>query len=37
MQVLFEFYSPAEPTLLSDDLVYEIYRHRPPPDSTLKP
>ena len=36
MQVLSEFYSPAEPTLLSDDLIYEIYRHRPPPDSTLE-
>ena len=36
MQVFSEFYSPAEPMLLSDDLVYEIYRRRPPPDSTLQ-
>jgi hypothetical protein len=36
MQVFSEFYSPAEPMLLSDDLVYQIYRRRPPPDSTLQ-
>jgi pimeloyl-ACP methyl ester carboxylesterase len=36
MRVLSEFYSPAEPVLLSDDLVYDIYRHRPLPDSTLE-
>ena len=36
MQVFSEFYSPAEPVLLSDDLVYDIYRRRPPPDSTLE-
>jgi hypothetical protein len=36
MQVFSEFYSPAEPMLLSDDLVYQIYRRRPPPDSTLE-
>ena len=26
MQVFSEFYSPAEPMLFSDDLVYEIYQ-----------
>jgi hypothetical protein len=36
MQEFSEFYSPAEPMLLSDDLVYEIYKRRPPPDSTLE-
>jgi Alpha/beta hydrolase family len=36
MQEFSEFYSPAEPMLLSDDLVYEIYKRRPPPDSTLQ-
>jgi hypothetical protein len=36
MQQFSEFYSPAEPMLLSDDLVYEIYKQRPPPDSTLE-
>jgi hypothetical protein len=36
MQVFSEFYAPTEPMLLSDDLVYEIYRRRPPPDSTLQ-
>ena len=36
MQEFSEFYSPAQPMLLSDDLVYEIYKRRPPPDSTLE-
>jgi hypothetical protein len=36
MQVLSEVYSPTEPVLLSEDLVYNLYRHRPPPDSTLE-
>jgi hypothetical protein len=36
MQEFSGFYSPAEPMLLSDDLVYEIYKRRPPPDSTLE-
>ncbi|MGH6898335.1 MAG: alpha/beta hydrolase [Geminicoccaceae bacterium] len=36
MQVFSEFYSPAEPMQLSDDLVYQIYKRRPPPDSTLQ-
>jgi hypothetical protein len=36
MQQFSEFYSPAEPMLLSDDLVYDIYKRRPPPNSTLQ-
>jgi hypothetical protein len=36
MQQFSEFYSPAQPMLLSDDLVYEIYKRRPPPNSTLQ-
>jgi hypothetical protein len=36
IHVFSEFYSPADPMLLSDDLVYEIYKRRPPPDSTLQ-
>jgi hypothetical protein len=36
MREFSEFYSPTEPMLLSDDLVYEIYKRRPPPDSTLQ-
>jgi pimeloyl-ACP methyl ester carboxylesterase len=36
MQQFSEFYSPAEPMLLSDDLVYDIYKRRPPPDRTLQ-
>jgi hypothetical protein len=36
MRVLSEFYSPAEPVLLSDELVYDIYRQQPLPDSTLE-
>ena len=36
MQEFSEFYSPAQPMLFSDDLVYEIYKLRAPPDSTLE-
>jgi pimeloyl-ACP methyl ester carboxylesterase len=36
MQVFSEFYSPAQPMSLSEDLVYQIYKRRPPPDSTLE-
>jgi len=36
MAVLSEVYTPTEPLLLSEDLLYGIYRHRPPPDSTLE-
>ena len=36
MQVFSEFYSPAQPMPLSEELVYEIYKRRPPPDSTLE-
>jgi pimeloyl-ACP methyl ester carboxylesterase len=36
MRLLSEFYSPAEPVLLSDELVYEIYRRQPLSDSTLE-
>ena len=36
MQEFSEFYSPAQPMVFSDDLVYEIYSCRPPPDSTLE-
>jgi pimeloyl-ACP methyl ester carboxylesterase len=31
-----QFYSPAEPMLFSDELVYEIYQRSPPPESTLE-
>ena len=36
MQEFSEFYSPAQPMVFSDDLVYEIYKLRAPPDSTLE-
>jgi pimeloyl-ACP methyl ester carboxylesterase len=31
-----EFYDPSEQVLFSDEMVYELYRRRPPPDSTLE-
>ena len=31
-----QFYQPTEQVVFSDDLVYEIYRRQPPPDSTLE-
>jgi pimeloyl-ACP methyl ester carboxylesterase len=36
MQVLSEFYSPTEQMLFSEDLVFQIYQRRPPPDRTLE-
>ncbi|HSA82767.1 MAG TPA: hypothetical protein VLE23_18260 [Geminicoccaceae bacterium] len=31
-----EFYDPSEQVLFGDEVVYELYRRRPPPDSTLE-
>ena len=31
-----EFYDPSQQVLFSDEMVYELYRRRPPPDSTLE-
>jgi pimeloyl-ACP methyl ester carboxylesterase len=31
-----EFYDPSEQVLFSDELIYELYRRRPLPDSTLE-
>ena len=31
-----EFYDPSEQVLFSDEMVYELYRRQPPPDSTLE-
>jgi len=31
-----EFYDPSEQVLFSDEMVYELYRRRPPPESTLE-
>lgn len=36
VQELAQFYSPAQPVTFSEDLVYAIYRHHPPPDRTLE-
>jgi hypothetical protein len=36
MAVLSEVYTPTEPLLLSEDLLYNLYRHRAPRDSTLE-
>lgn len=36
MEVLSEVYTPTEPLLLSEDLLYNLYRHRAPQDSTLE-
>jgi pimeloyl-ACP methyl ester carboxylesterase len=36
MQMLSEVYSPSGQLVLNDDLVYQLYRRRPPPDSTLE-
>jgi hypothetical protein len=36
MAVLAEFSAPDQPVQFSEELVYEIYRRRPPPDSTLE-
>jgi hypothetical protein len=36
MEVLSEVYTPTEPLLLSEDLLYTLYRHRAPRDSTLE-
>jgi hypothetical protein len=36
MQEFSEFYSPAQPMVFSDDLVYELYKLRAPPESTLE-
>jgi hypothetical protein len=34
--MLSEVYSPSDQLVLNDDLVYQLYRRRPPPDSTLE-
>ena len=36
MGLFSQFYQPTEPVVFSDDLVYDIYRRQPPPDSTLE-
>jgi pimeloyl-ACP methyl ester carboxylesterase len=36
MRLFSQFYEPTEQVLFSSDLVYEIYRQQPPPDSTLE-
>ena len=36
MQVVSEFYTPAEQVLFSEDMIYQIYRRSPPPDRTLE-
>ena len=36
MRVVSEFYSPTEQVLFSEDLIFQIYRRRPPPDRTLE-
>jgi hypothetical protein len=36
MQLFSQFYQPGEQVVFSDELVYEIYRRQPPPDSTLE-
>jgi pimeloyl-ACP methyl ester carboxylesterase len=36
MQLFTQFYQPAEQVVFSDEVVYEIYKRQPPPDSTLE-
>ena len=36
MHMLSEVYSPTGQVMLNDDLVYQLYLRRPPPDSTLE-
>lgn len=36
IQLFSEFYQPTEHFVLDEELIYELYRRRPPPDSTLE-
>jgi pimeloyl-ACP methyl ester carboxylesterase len=36
MRLFSEFYAPTEQVLFSDDMIFQIYRRRPPPDRTLE-
>ena len=36
MLLFTQFYQPTEQVVFSDELVYEIYKRQPPPDSTLE-
>jgi hypothetical protein len=36
MHLVSQFYEPGEQVVFSDDLVYELYKRQPPPDSTLE-